>query len=128
MSTATPRFTDHPNVAANRDAYTDATLDIAKALPSWRQSLISYKWLNAEARPKGASDLADEQRAQVDDVIRILTRGDALPKPIVGLGMLDNLEVGSGAAIVATLAAQGVKTIPVHVRKAQEKGLKKFLV
>lgn len=128
METATPRFIDHPSVSANPAAYGNATLDIAKALPSWKQSLIAYKWLNSEGQPKKPDDLADEQRAQRDDILRILAKGDALPTPIVGLGMFDNVEVGSGAGIIATLADMGVKLIPVHLRRAQEKGLKKFLV
>lgn len=127
MDIATPRFLDHPS-AATSEAYVSGTLDLSKALPSWRQSLISYKWLDAEARPKKPEELADEQRAQYEDVLRILTKGDALPKPIIGLGMFDNVEVGSGAAIVATLAAMDVKLVPVHIRAAQEKGLRKFLL
>ena len=126
MDIATPRFLDHPN--ATSDVYVSGVLDLAKALPSWRQSLISYKWLGADAQPKKPDELADEQRAQYEDILRILTRGDALPKPIIGLGMFDNVEVGSGAAIVATLAALDVKVIPVHMRVAQEKGLRKFLL
>lgn len=123
-----PRFIDHPSVSANPDVYGNATLDLAKALPSWSQSLIAYKWLTSDGTPKKAELLDDEQRAQYDDIIRILTKGDAFPKPIIGLGMFDNVEVGSGAGIVATFAAMGVVMIPVHVRLAQEKGLKKFLV
>lgn len=119
---------DHPSVSANPEAYGNATLNIAAALPSWSQSLIAYKWLDSTGIPKDPGALADEQATQRADILAILERGDALPKPIIGLGMFDNLEVGSGAGIVATLAALGEVTIPVHVRRAQEKGLKKFLL
>lgn len=128
METATPRFMDHPSVSANPGAYGNGSLDVEKALPSWKQSLIAYKWLDAEGRPKKPDALDDEQRAQRDDILRILAKGDALPKPIIGLGMFDNVEVGSGAGIIATLADIGVKILPVHLRIAQEKGLKKFLI
>ena len=128
MNTATPRFIEHPSVSANPSAYGNATLDIEKALPSWKQSLIAYKWLDSEGQPKKPEALADEQRAQRDDILRILAKGDALPTPIIGLGMFDNVEVGSGAGVIATLADMGIKLVPVHLRRAQEKGLKKFLV
>lgn len=123
-----PRFIDHPSVSANPDAYGNATLDLGRALPSWSQSLVAHKWLETGGVPKKADNLADEQRAQYEDIVRILTKGDAFPRPIVGLGMFDNIEIGSGAGIVATLASMGIPLIPVHIRRAQEKGLRKFLV
>lgn len=128
MCAATPRFIDHPSVSANPEAYGNATLNLSAALPSWGQSLIAYKWLGGDGLPKADDQLADEQALQRADILAVLERGDALPKPIIGLGMFDNVEVGSGAGIVATLASLGEATIPVHVRLAQQKGLKKFLL
>lgn len=89
---------------------------------------MAHKWLDSGGTPKRAEVLAEEQRSQYEDIIRIFSKGDAFPKPIIGLGMFDNVEVGSGAGIVATLASLGIQIIPVHVRLAQEKGLKKFLI
>ncbi len=125
---AEPKFIDHPNVASNKDAYIDGVLDIAKALPSWQQSLLAYKWLTSEGHAKPLDTLGGEQRTRYDEALALLSSGKPLQKPIIGIGMVDNIEVGSGAAIVVLMAHKGITQIPVHIRAGMAKKLMKFMV
>lgn len=122
------KFIDHPNVGANKDAYIDGVLDLDKAMPSWRQSLLAHKWLTTDGYPKPPETLGAEQKEKYDTYEAMLKNGEALPKPIIGIGMVDNVEVGSGQAVILLLAHKGVKQIPVHIRNSQSKKLMKFMV
>ncbi len=133
MSTAPqlkePSFVDHPNVSGgNKDAYIDAVLDLDKALPSWRQSLLAYNWLTSDGHAKPVETLGAAQKEKYDEAVALLSAQQSLPKPIIGIGMIDNVEVGSGAAIIVLMAHQGFTQIPVHVRAAMSKKLMKFMV
>lgn len=121
------QFDDHPSVGANKDAYIDGILDLTKALPSWRQSLLAHKWLTADGAAKPSETLGAEQKAKYDEYESALQNGVPLPKPIIGIGMVDNIEVGSGAAVVLLMAHKGAGTLPVHIRAAQSKKLMKFM-
>lgn len=123
-----PHFTDNP-VAVNRaDHYMEITVDTAKVMKSWRESLFSFEWLMPDGRIKSAAELSETERPRREAVENALAGKQALEKPILGIGMMDNVEIGSGRPTFLTLVAQGAKTIPVHIPRSNEADFKKFRV
>jgi hypothetical protein len=128
MSTVTrPAFVDNPVVKSRRDHYVDIEVNVEKILTSWRISLFSFEWL----KPGGGgiretAELPENEQPKRREVERKLQAGEALEKPVLGIGLMDNVEIGVGRAVFLTLAAQGIKTIPVHIPKSNETEFKPF--
>lgn len=104
-----------------------AHIDAAKALESWRTSLFSFEWLDENGNIKPFEDLSAaeaDKRRRVEDT---LDKGGALERPVLGIGLQDNVEIGAGRAEFLTLAARGMATIPVHIPKSCESDFKPFL-
>jgi hypothetical protein len=122
-----PRFIDNPAIRGRETHYIEIEIDAARILQSWRESLFSFEWMRPDGRIKPASDLsaADQQRRA--EVERKLAAGEALEKPVLGIGLLDNVEIGAGRAIFLTLAALGMDRLPVHIPKSHEADFASFL-
>lgn len=126
--TETLAFTDNTAVRAAPDRYVTVTVDTAKILKSWRQSLFAFEWMTPDGKLKQAGDLPPAEqpkRAAVEDLMK---SGQALEKPVLGIGLLENVEIGAGRAIFLTLAAHGVQKIPVHIPRSSRDEFAKFLV
>lgn len=122
------QFADNP-VAKNRAGhYLEITVDTAKIMKSWRESLFSFEWLLPDGRIKSAAELSDSERPRREAVETALATNQPLEKPVLGIGMMDNVEIGSGRATFLTLVAHGLKTIPVHIPSGNEADFKKFRV
>jgi len=114
-----PVFADSPVVAAAPERYAEIMIDAAKVLQDWRQSLLAHELIDKNGFVKGDDDIT-ETRLEKRERIRLrLEAGQALEKPILGIGMFDNVEIGSGSDILTTLVMEGVTVLPVHVRTSQ---------
>lgn len=122
----TIQFKDNP-AAADTKKFIDITIDTAKALSSWRDSIFSFEWLDAEGNIKSFEDLSADEADKRRRVENDLQKGTPIQKPVLGIGLKDNIEIGSARAEFLTLAAHGIKTIPVHVPKSCESDFKPFL-
>ena len=120
-------FIDNKAALANPDKYIKITINIAKTLKSWKNSLYSYEWLDENNEIKTFEALsateADKRRA-IEDKIK---NNSAIERPILGIGILENIEIGSGRAAFLTLASIGIETITVHIPKDCESDFKDFL-
>ena len=100
---------------------------MAKVFESWRISLYSFEWLHPDGKIKTFDELpgreADKRRA----ADQALDKGEAVEKPVMGLGVMDNVEIGSGRALFLCLYDRGVKTMPVHIPKASLDDFKEFM-
>jgi hypothetical protein len=120
-------FVDNPVTTSRKGNYMEINVKTKAVIESWRISLFSYEWITPEGRIKTMDELsATEQpkRKAVEDKIR---RGEALEKPILGIGLMENVEIGSGRATLLTLAAQGIETIPVHIPVSNEDEFEDFI-
>jgi len=117
----TIKFTDNPVILNNRDRYLDVDINVEKALKSWQISLYSFQWMHSDGRIKNRAELPEEEQALQDKIEDRLKNGGILEKPVLGIGLLENVEIGSGRATFLTLAAKGIKTIPVHIPKSHQK-------
>lgn len=121
-------FIDNPVVNGREDRYATIEIKVDSVLESWRMSLFSYEWVLPDGRICDLSELPPAEqpkRAAVEDHLK---RKTPLEKPILGIGLLENVEIGSGRATFLTLAAHGCKTLPVHIPKSNIKEFARFTV
>lgn len=123
----TLNFTPNIGTLQSPDLYTDIIVDAAKVLKSWSLSVMSIEWLDKRGRIKSFEALKPAKQEKRLAVEHLLKNGDAIEKPILGIGVYDNIEIGSGRAEFLTLAAQGFDAIPIHVRKSQLHHFQAFL-
>ena len=122
-----PEFIDNPAIRERRDQYLDVTVDTAKILKSWQSSLYSYEWMLPDGRIKAHDELPENEQPKRAEAEEKISRGRPLEKPILGIGLLENVEIGSGRAMFLTLTAAGIKSIPVHIPKSNEQEFEPFL-
>ncbi len=120
-------YTDNPAAADRQDRYESVNVNTGKVLQSWRQSLYAYEWMLPDGRIRTLDELPVHERDKRLQVETRLQNGEALEKPILGIGLLENIEIGSGRAVFLTLAAAGVETIPVHIPKSHAEDFAAFL-
>ncbi|HOO81416.1 MAG TPA: hypothetical protein PK513_02810 [Alphaproteobacteria bacterium] len=119
-------FTDNKTAQMRPDQYIEITIDIARTLESWKNSLYSFEWLENDGSIKPLNALSENEQAKRRAVEEALETGQPLEKPLLGIGILDNIEIGSGRAVLLTLAAKGQTTMPVHIPKSCESDFKAF--
>ena len=120
------QFTDNPTTHSSTRQFTEIMIDVPKALESWRNSIFSFEWVLSDGKIKEAEELCERERPKRMAVEERLKNGLPLEKPVLGIGLEDNIEIGSGRAEFLTLAALGVKKIPVHIPQSNEKDFKLF--
>ncbi|MCB1650461.1 MAG: hypothetical protein KDI46_00245 [Alphaproteobacteria bacterium] len=122
-----PEFIDNSAALARPEAFVSADVDVARVLESWRLSLYSFEWLLPDGSLKFAADLPEGEQAKRRAVEEALERGEALEKPVLGLGLQETIEIGSGRAVFLTLAAKGAQVLPAHILKSQMDDFKAFI-
>ncbi len=109
------------------ELYTCIQVDTAKVIKSWQLSVFSYEWLTPEGDIKHIEEMSEaesERRRATENAIK---NNKPLEKPVLGIGIQDNIEIGAGRAVLLTLAAHDIKTLPVHILKSNESDFKDFL-
>ena len=100
---------DHPN------PYTVLTVDISKIVKSWRQSIIAHEWLDQGTHFRDVEHLSFHLRRQWEETLANIESGQDLERPILGIGIIDNVEIGTNRAIISVARTLGWKTIEVVV-------------
>lgn len=119
---------DNPVASAQSDRYAELLVDATKVLQDWRQSLYAHELIDANGFVKGDDDIS-ETRLEKREVLRLrLAAGQPIEKPILGIGIFDNVEIGAGSDTLATLVMEGVTVLPVHVRTSQLQDFDAFKV
>lgn len=121
-------FIDNPIVTGREDRYQTVEIRVDSVLESWRLSLFSYEWVAPDGRIKGLGELPSAEQPKRSAVEDSLKNKKPLEKPILGIGLLENVEIGSGRATFLTLAAHGYETLPVHIPKSNIKEFARFTV
>jgi len=123
----TMKFIDNPSATSRPDHYQSVEVDVGKVLKSWQISLYSFEWMHPDGRIKTLEELPEKEHAKRRDAEEKIEKQTDLEKPILGIGLMDNVEIGSGRALFLSLAAHGVKTIPVHIPKSNQDEFKNYL-
>lgn len=121
------KFINNPIIAEEPSRYITVHVRVRDIITSWRESLFSFEWLKPDGRIKEIDELSIIEHSKRLQVENLLKSGKPIPIPILGIGLMDNVEIGSGRAELLTLASQGVEIIPVHIPKSNESDFKKFL-
>lgn len=121
-------FTDNPLIAANAAKYMAVTVDTARVLDSWRTSFMSHEWLDQNGHIKPPAALKDDLRNQHLAMLKAVKDGMQIARPVLGIGIYDNVEIGIGRDIFVTLASLGLPAIAVHIPHSMVKEFKGFVV
>ncbi len=120
-------FTENPLTAEDPGRYTIIKVNVPAVVKSWRLSLFSFEWLTADGAIKSPRELSETEQSKRRGVETLLESKAPVPMPILGIGIMDNVEIGCGRAEFLTLAAAGLAVIPVHIPKSCESDFKPFL-
>jgi hypothetical protein len=91
-------FTENPLAAGEPGRYLSVHVRLPDIVKSWRGSLFSFEWLRPDGKIKSAAELKPAEREKRQAVEQLIGSGAAIPMPILGIGMMDNVEIGSGRA------------------------------
>lgn len=126
-SIKTVNFIDNPAIASRREGYLDVTVNTEKVLKSWKRSLYAFEWMLPDGRIRSCGELPEAEQPRRRIVEEKLERNEPLEKPVLGIGLLDTVEIGAGRATFLTLAALGLESVPVHIPQSSEKDFTPFL-
>ena len=121
-------FVDNTLLEATNGQYISITVNVEDVIESWRASLFSFQWLSSEGTIKTLEELSEDEKPKREAAEEKIEKGVPIEKPILGIGMQENVEIGSGRAEFLTLAAHGIKSIPVHIPKSNQDDFEKYLV
>ena len=118
-------FIDHE--AAN-NSFTCVEVDLKQVVESWRESVFSFQWMTSEGAIKAPEALSPDDQDKRMAIEKAVQDGTAIKKPVLGIGLQDHVEIGSGRAELMTLAQLGYKSAPVHIPKSNLDFFEKFLI
>lgn len=124
---APERFKDNPSLKGREEKFVTLEIKVAPVLASWQESIFSHEWLTPEGHIKKMSEMADKVQARRSDIEKLITGTEQLDRPVLGIGILDNVEIGSGKDLFLSLAALGMSTISVHIPKSHENDFRMFI-
>ena len=128
MSTIqTINFTDSKASINKPNFYISVNLDIEMILESWKLSVFSHEWISSEGKVKEIEALKDTHRRKREIIEDAIENKEPLEKPVLGIGIQDNVEIGSGKALICTLVKHGIKTVPAHIPRSNEEDFKAFI-
>ena len=128
VNTPNAVFCDNKVAVKDPDKYVLVEVIVEKVLHSWKDSILSFEFLNTDGSLRMERELSpknQERRGVVENKIR---DKKVVEHPILGIGLMDNIEIGSGRDVFMTLAGQGYSTLPVHIRIAQKDEFKAYIV
>lgn len=111
----TLHLTDSTAIQGRESRYMTARVDTDKILKSWQKSLFSFEWLTPEGKIRKIDDLPLREHEKRLEIEVCLKSGRPIERPVLGIGIMDNVEIGAGRAAFLTLAAAGHKIIEVHI-------------
>ncbi len=128
MDALSLHLTDSASIKGREDRYTVLRVRTKDILKSWRASLFSFEWLNPDGSIRSLDELPLHERDKRIKVEKALKNGETLERPVLGIGIMDNVEIGAGRDIFLTLSAMGFQEIDVHVPSSAKSDFKKFIV
>lgn len=121
-------YLDNAAIKDSKNKYETVTVSASQVIKSWKASLFSYEWLLPDGRIKDLKELPQSEQEKRQNVETSLQNKEPLERPILGIGLLENIEIGSGKEIFLTLCAHNMQQIEVHIPKDHKEDFKNFLV
>ena len=120
-------FTNSPSIKGREDRYAVVRVRVDAVIKSWRTSLFSFEWLNPDGTIRSLDELPMHERDKRVKIEQKLAEGVMLDRPVLGIGMMDNVEIGAGRDVFLTLAAKGQTSIDVHIPVSNTRDFKQFI-
>jgi hypothetical protein len=127
MEKSTLHFVDNKAIKGREDKFTTVTVSLDPVLAAWKESLFAHEWITKDGLPKPIDQVSEMVREKREIVEQHLKDGAALERPVLGLGILDNLEIGAGKDVLITLAAHHHDIISVHIPTSHMNDFKLFI-
>ncbi|MBL8637773.1 MAG: hypothetical protein JNN09_04680 [Alphaproteobacteria bacterium] len=108
-------FTDNPSIKGRERQFITVTVDLAPIVASWRESLFAYEWFTPEGQIRTLAQMSEPVRQKRENVEKNIASNVPLARPVLGIGILDTIEIGAGREVLLTLATHGIETISVHI-------------
>lgn len=115
-----PKYANHAVVERSPADYVTLDVAICDVFNAWKLSLFSHELLDREGGLKGEDALAGDALKKYVAARESLHRGEALEKPVLGIGIYDGIEIGIGREVMAAVYNAGHETMPVCIRKSQK--------
>ncbi len=127
MTQPSPNFVENSAVLKNPAKYEIIEVDVAKIIKSWKKSLFSFEWLTPDGNIRTPEQLSESERQKYETVLKAYENQQELERPILGIGIMDNVEIGSRRDVLLTLSAQNVKKLEVHINKNDKNEFNAYL-
>lgn len=121
------RFIDNPTLRGREDNFITINVKTGPVIASWRESLFAHEWLHKDGSIRSRHDMSDKMRARRQAAEELIQGVSPITRPVLGIGITDTLEIGSGRDILLALAAQGVKVVSVHIPKSHQVDFRMFI-
>ena len=121
------KYKDNEAVKDSPNKYETVTVSAANVIKSWKASLFSYEWLLPDGRIKDLKELPQSEQAKREEIETLLKRNSPLERPILGIGLLENIEIGANKEVFLTLCAHNVPHIEVHIPKNHKEDFTDFI-
>lgn len=115
MSNLLPNLINNKSTHGREEKYDTVDVNLDAILKSWRMSLFSFEWLTPDGDIRTPDQLPEAEREKYNDTLAKYEDKEELERPILGIGVMDNIEIGSRREVLLTLATQGIKTLSVHI-------------
>jgi len=109
------QYQDNKGVNGKQGAYRVHDVNVREVLKSWKFSLFSFEWLTPEGAIRNIQDLPALEQKKYQAVLADIAAGEKLERPILGIGMMDNVEIGSRRDVFLSLAHLGYESVSVHL-------------
>lgn len=120
-------FIDNKATLNKQGAYRTENVQVGKILESWRFSLFSFEWLTPDGLIRELEDLPEAEQQKYQSILASMSQNAPIERPVLGIGIMDNIEIGSRRDVFLTLAKQGFSTLPVHIPTAHLKEFTPYL-
>lgn len=118
---------DSPTIKGQEDKYETVIVDVKKVIENWRSSLFAHSWVTPDGRMKTLEELSEVEQERRTIVEQRIQGNETIERPVLGIGILDNVEIGSGRSTFVTLAEKGLDELSVHIRLSNAEELKPFV-
>ncbi len=121
------KLIDNKTVHESSRQYVTVNVQLQRIVESWRQSLFSFEWLDKNGQVRPPETLKDTEKSKYNSVYMAYRTGIPMERPILGLGVMDNVEIGSKKEVLLTLYSLGIAEMDVHVPDSCLKDFQKFM-
>lgn len=118
---------DNSSLRGREYKYDIIDVNLKIILENWKISLFSFEWLMPDGSIRAPEKLPETEREKYHTVLTSYENGEALERPILGIGIMDNIEIGSRRDVLLSLMSVGIETLSVHIPKNSREDFTPYL-